>query len=380
MVNSYDGSHNGYYDVFVAKLSAAGNVLLYSTYLGGADEEEGRDIAVDGSGSAYVTGYTRSSEFPVVNPYDGSFNGYIDAFVTRLSSAGDSLLYSTYLGDTEWDSGCGIAVDGSGSAIVTGYTYSFNFPTVNPYDGSQNGLFDVFVTKLSAAGNSLLYSTFLGGASADFGLDIAVDGSGSAYVTGFTESSDFPTVDAYDENFNGYDDVFVTRLSAVGNSLLYSTYLGGSNYEQGLGIAVDGSASAYVIGYTGSSDFPTLNAYDEDLDGYHDVFVSKFVPSSCDYSPGDVNHNGVPLEMNDVLVMIGNYRGSIGEHYRCDCGIDPPGWDFAATADPNGNCLPFELGDVVTEIGAYRGMAEASGCPDCPGSLRLIRERDDSSP
>jgi hypothetical protein len=370
MVNSYDGSHNGYYDVFVARLSAAGNSLLYSTYLGGPDEEEGRDIAVDGSGSAYVTGYTRSSEFPVVNPYDGSYSNTSDAFVTKLSATGNSLLYSTYLGAGNPDYGCGIAVDGSGSAYVTGYTYSFNFPTVNPYDGSHNGLYDVFVTRLSAAGNSLLYSTFLGGSSSDFGLGIAVDGSGSAYVTGFTESSNFPTVNAYDGSFNGYYDVFVARLSAAGNSLLYSTYLGGTYIDEALGITVDDSGSAYVTGYTYSSDFPTVNPYDGSFNGYIDVLVAKFAPASCDYFPGDVNQNGVPLEMNDVVAMIGNYRGSIGVLYRCDCGVDPPGWDFAATADPNGNCVANELTDVVTEIAAYRGLGDVSGCPDCPGSGR----------
>ncbi len=101
--------------------------------------------------------------------------------------------------------------------------------------------------------------------------------------------------------------------------------------------------------------------------------ILRFIGGSCDYTPGDCDHDGFPLELNDVLTMIGNYRGTVAPYYICDCGVDPPGSYFAATADPNGNCVANELTDVVIEIGAYRGLAEVSGCPDCPGSGLLLR-------
>ena len=199
-------------------------VLSYSTYLGGGDDDYGSSIAVDGSGSAYVTGTTYSSDFPTLNPYH-TYQGNGDVFVTKLSSSGSSLLYSTYLGRSNTDWGYSIAVDGSGCAYMTGYTGSTDFPTLNPYQTDQNS-YDAFVTKLSSSGNSLVYSTYLGGSGYDYGYGIAVDASGSVYVTGWTESTDFPTLNPYQTDQGGRD-VFVTKLSSSGNSLVYSTYLGG---------------------------------------------------------------------------------------------------------------------------------------------------------
>jgi hypothetical protein len=282
-VNPYDGSLNGDNDAFLAKLSAPGNSLVYSTYLGGGGGEYSFDIAVDGSGSAYVTGWTTSSDFPTVNPYNGNHNGLIDVFVVKISTSGSFLVYSTFLGGSAHNKGYGIAVDGSGSAYVTGWTISSDFPTVNAYDDSFNGGDDIFVTKLSATGNSLVYSTYLGGSYSDWyseiGWDIAVDGSGSAYVTGRTSSSDFPTVNAYDGSYNGEEEAFLAKFSASGSSIVYSTYLGGYSRDYGYSIAVDGSGSAYVTGRTSSSDFPTVNAYDGSYNGEEEAFLAKFSAS-----------------------------------------------------------------------------------------------------
>ena len=262
--NPYQSTYQGgVWDVFVSKLSSSGNSLIYSTYLGGGDSDAGYGIAVDGSGNAYVTGITPSSNFPTQNAYQATLGGGgdNDAFVTKLSSSGNSLIYSTYLGGSGGDFGIGgIAVDGSGNAYVAGYTNSSNFPTLNPYQSTNQGGIDVFVTRLSSTGNSLIYSTYLGGGGSEIGYGIAVDGNGNAYVTGWTNSSGFPTVNPFQTD-QGEEDVFVTKLSSSGNSLIYSTYLGGSDDEKGYGIAVDGSGSAYVTGYTNSSDFPTLNPY-----------------------------------------------------------------------------------------------------------------------
>jgi hypothetical protein len=279
--NPYQGYQGpqDYSDVFVAKLSAAGNSLIYSTYLGGSGNDIGYGIAVDSSGCAYVTGYTNSDDFPTQNPYQDTLQGDRDAFVTKLSAAGNSLVYSTYLGGTSEEYGYGIAVDSSGYAYVTGTTYSDDFPTQNPYQDTLQGDRDAFVTKLSAAGNSLAYSTYLGGTSGDYGYGIAVDSSGCAYVTGDTSSDDFPTNNPFQQNRAGGWDIFVTKLSADGNSLVYSTYLGGgSHHDLGRSIAVDSSGCAYVTGYTYSTDFPTQNPIQPNNAGtlgIPDAFIAK---------------------------------------------------------------------------------------------------------
>jgi hypothetical protein len=300
-------------DVFVTKLSSSGNSLIYSTYLGGGYEDCGFGIAVDGSGNAYVTGWTYSSDFPTQNPYQTDQGSY-DAFVTKLSSSGNSLIYSTYLGGGSIDGGHDIAVDESGNAYVIGYTRSSDFPTQNPYQTAQGG-YDAFVTKLSSSGNSLIYSTYLGGGDFDWGGRIAVDGSGNAYVTGQTGSSDFPTQNPYQTYQGGYD-AFVAKLSSSGDSLIYSTYLGGGDYEGGFSIAVDGSGNAYVTGGTGSSDFPTQNPYQTYQSGY-DAFVTKLSSSgnSLIYSTylGGAGYDGgssIALDGSGNAYIAGNTHSS----------------------------------------------------------------------
>ena len=208
-----------------------------------------------------MTGGTSSTDFPIQNPYQSTNHGYEDAFVTKLSSSGN-LIYSTYLGGGSGsDGGSGIAVDGSGNAYVTGGTNSTDFPIQNPSQPTNHGSSDAFVTKLSSAGNSLIYSTYLGGGDSDLGWGIAVDGSGYAYVTGWTRSTNFPTFASYQTDQGG-DDVFVTKLSSSGSGLIYSTYLGGgSGDDAGNGIAVDGNGNVYVTGETNSTDFPIEHPY-----------------------------------------------------------------------------------------------------------------------
>ncbi len=255
-------------DVFVTKLNPTGTGLVYSTFLGGSGSDQGLGIAVDSAGSAYVTGITSSSDFPTTagafETFNGTFNGNMVAFVTKLDAAGSMLLYSTYLGGSS--AGAGIAVDTAGSAYVTGWTFSENFPTTAGAfdttppirDESGFGNVDAFVTKLNPAGSMLLYSTYLGGSGNDRGLGIAVDAAGSAYVTGVTLSRDFPTTACCRPSPAGAaDDAFVTKLDPTGSMLVYSIYLGGGEFDQGNGIAVDAAGNAYVTGSTASSNFPT---------------------------------------------------------------------------------------------------------------------------
>jgi hypothetical protein len=273
------------FDVFVAKLNPAGSALVYSTYLGGRDDDSSTRIAVDVAGNAYVTGTTASSDFPLVTPLpfpNNALQGSNDAFVTKLNATGSALVYSTYLGGTSTDQGSAISVDASGSAYVTGFTNSLTFPTtLGAFQITLKGTTDAFVTKFTPAGSSLAYSTFLGGSVTDQGLGIAVDSSGSAHVTGLAGSADFPvsTTPAQASNAGG-GDAFVTKLSADGSTLVYSTFLGGTGNDQGQDIAVDSSGNAYVTGITSSTNFPTVSPPVQPANaGGSDAFVSKLNPA-----------------------------------------------------------------------------------------------------
>ncbi len=191
--------------------------LAYSTYLGGSGDDRAVSIAVDSSRAIYIVGRTVSTDFPIQNPYQATKASWWDVFITKFSPSGDSLVYSTYLGGDLEDNGRGIAVDSSGNAYVTGKTSSWNFPiTSNPYQTYNTGKYDVFVTKLSPSGDSLVYSTYLGGGSYDYGYDLTIDSSGAAYIVGCTRSNDFPTQDPYQANRAGDYDAFLTKLSPGG--------------------------------------------------------------------------------------------------------------------------------------------------------------------
>jgi hypothetical protein len=306
--------------------------LIYSTYLGGSGDDEAYAIAVDSSGSAYITGRTNSPDFPTINPLQ-SLKGTSDAFVAKFDPTGSALVYATYLGGSGDESGSGIAVDGSGAVYVTGGTTSTDFPTMNAFQPSSAGEGDAFVTKLDPTGSVLVYSTYLGGSGSDGGSAIAVDASGSAYVVGGTDSTDFPILNAYQtecscaSDWLPTGDGFVTKLSPTGSALAYSTYFGGPsaiapaiavdtsgnayvagsiNFEyseyswaakldptgsalvyfvqlggsgnQPSGIAVDDAGNAYVVGSTDADDFPTVNPM-QSYGGGGDAFVAKLNPA-----------------------------------------------------------------------------------------------------
>jgi hypothetical protein len=253
-------------------------VLVYSTYLGGADIDYGYLLAVDAAGNAYVTGQTFSSNFPKANPFDATRSGASDAFVTKIDPFANQLIYSTYLGGSSEDWGTSIAVDAAGNAYVAGGTSSSNFPVKNPYQSKRRGSSDAFVTKLNASGSALLYSTYLGGSSDDNSYGMAV-AAGGAYVTGWTNSFNFPTKNPAQPTKQGPWDAFVTKIDTTKSgsaSLVYSTYLGGTGGDSGSKIAVDAAGNASVIGGTTSSDFPTVNAVQPTFGGgANDSFVTK---------------------------------------------------------------------------------------------------------
>ena len=362
-------------DVFVAKLSADGTSLVYSTYLGGSSDDEGLGITVDTSGNAYVTGATLSPNFPLTpGAFQTTHSNYSDVFVTKLNSSGSALVYSTLLGGSHGynggnadQSGNAIAVDSSGAAYVTGSTDTPDFPTTpGAFRTSTGPGGSIFVTKLNPAGSALVYSTYLAWGGGD-GDGIAVDSSGAAYVTGTTLSAtDFPiTPGAFQTVFRGSGsctyggetvpcpDAFVTKLNAAGSSLVYSTYLGGSGGDAGLGITVDDFSNVSVTGPTTSEDFPTLHAIQPTINkgaGCHppsalaaisaaqssecvsDAFVTKFNSSGSaliysTYLGGTDDEVGLGITSDPS----GNVYVT-GATYSCDFPV------AKATQEQGGNC------------------------------------------
>ena len=277
--NPIQGTFGGGWDVFVTKINPSGSALVYSTFLGGSGYDYGFGIAVDSGGNVYVTGQTDSGDFPTQNPIQGTFSGGWDAFVTKIDPTGSALVYSTFLGGSGEDWGKGIAVDNAGNACVTGQTNSGDFPVQNPVQGTFGGGWDAFITKIDPIGSALVYSTFLGGSGDDWGNGIALDPSGNAYIAGETNSLDFPVQNPIQGTLAGSWDAFIIKINPAGSALVYSTFLGGSAEDHGNGIAVDGVDNAYVTGYTTSSDFPTLNPIQGSAGGSYDAFIAKINPA-----------------------------------------------------------------------------------------------------
>jgi uncharacterized repeat protein (TIGR01451 family) len=274
--NAYQGGKS---DAFVVKLNAAGNGLLYSTYLGGSGDDIGYSIALDAANEATVAGSTSSSDLPVSTGAYGPSNGGgpTDAFVARLNTAGSTLIYSTYLGGAGEDVAYGVAVDSAGNAYVTGYTQSTNFPTTSGVaQRTEAGGYDAFVTVLNPYATAPLYSTLLGGRQQDYGVGIAVDSLGNAYITGYTASSDYPSTSGVWQpaKDSGYDAI-VTKLTPFG-TIAYSTFLGGNGDDYGLAIAVDPAGNAYITGDTDSTDFPNApDPIQTGATGTVNVFVTQ---------------------------------------------------------------------------------------------------------
>ena len=286
-------------DGFVAKISPDGSSILYSTFLGGGDGDLAAAIAVDSSGNAYVTGFTRSGNFPITEgalqtSYAGGKNWsaefplhFGDAFVTKLDSNG-ALVYSTYLGGGGSDVGIGIAVDAAGNAYVAGTTTSTDFPVTEgaiqrTYAGGTPVASDMpmdfgdgFVTKLNDKGTAILYSTYLGGSKSEILSGIVVDNSGALYVAGTTFSKDFPVTPGAYRAAGGDSDVFIAKLNESGTALLYASSFGGPGADECFGVAVDAGGNAYVAGRTRGMGFPvTPNAYQTKHAGSDDAFLAK---------------------------------------------------------------------------------------------------------
>jgi hypothetical protein len=332
-LSPYQSTRNGDCDVFVAQFASGGSFLYYSTYLGGGGYDSASDIAVDLTGDAYIAGYTLSNNFPVLNAYQSSRGGLEDAFLAKLDVTGSCLEYSTYLGGIGEDIASGVAVSPWTVAVVSGYTYSVDFPTVDAYQSSNNGYSDAFLTMFSLSGSSLYGSTYFGGFLEDYGSGVAIHPSlGHTYLCGTTISPNFPLLGPYQNSLLGNaTDCFVAKFDMPSSALFYSTYLGGTEDDFATGIALDSAAGcAVVTGGTASSSFP--------------VTWSPRPPSPQDGFVTRLNSTGSALSLS-------TFWGGGGEDTSEDIAVDSAGNIFIAgvTDSPD---FPIENAYQATSNGA----------------------------
>lgn len=354
--------------------------LDYSTFLGGSSHENALGLAVDASGNAYVTGFTQSPNFPTTTgAFDrtGSATNDLDAFVTKLNANGTALVYSTFLGGSNFEWGRAIAIDSAGNAYIAGQTKSSSFPTTGgAFDRTFNvdtcprcGIdqYDAFVTKLNATGSALVYSTFLGGFDMDDALSIALDAAGSAYVGGETGSSNFPvTAGAFDTTRNGEFDAFVTKLNATGSALVYSTYLGGLLVDFVEETVVDRTGNAHVTGYTRSADFPTTaGAFDTTHNGEFDAFVTKLnatgsalIYSTFLGSPGFDSGDGLAIDAAGNAYVAGG-AGSPAFPTTAGAFDRTSGGGYVAKLNPAGSALVYST--FLPGAGANSVIVDGTG-------------------
>jgi len=292
----FQTSRSGDTDAFLMRLNPTGTTVMYSTYIGGSGTDRGSGVAIDANGNAYVAGYTSAPDFPTEDAFQNSFGGSFDAFVVRIdtnASGPNSLVFCSYLGGTGDDKAFGVAIDSGGNNIyVTGQTSSNNFPLLNPAQPAFGGSFDAFIAKISTTGTKV-YATYLGGTGDDRGTGIAVNSTGAAYVTGFTSSTNFPTVTPLQISNGGGFDAFVAKLNPAGTAFLYSTYLGGSANDSNVTavtstnpIALDAASDAYITGFTSSINFPTATPLQPTNGGGQDAFLVRITDAApaADYS------------------------------------------------------------------------------------------------
>lgn len=362
---SYDSTHGTINndDAFAAKLSSSGT-LVYATFLGGNDEDEGFDIAVDPAGKAYVVGFTYSNiAFPSKNKYQGCGFVFptsldsIDAFLTVLNASGSDITYSTCIGGsvTE-DQAFSVALDSSNNAYLTGLAKGGNFPTKNAAQAESGGGIDAWVAKFNPASSgeaSLVYSTYLGGVGTDQGNAVAVNASGQAHIVGLTGSVDFPLQNAF-RTTNQVNEAFVTVLNANGASITNSSFLGGSDQDNGLNIALGNAGLIYVTGSTLSNNFPMGAPFQATRAGLRDAFVTKLkfgrgvISSSYLGGAGTDIGNGIASNGRFIFVAGQTQSGNLAT----TAGV-VKGTSNAGSANPDGFVARI-LDTTLDSVGAFR--------------------------
>ena len=348
--------------------------FLASTFIGDGGNDWGNAIAADDAGHVFLTGYSWSDNFPTTaGSYDDTFNGVKEAYVAKLTNDLSTVLVSTFIGGSSWDSGEAIVVEASGEVIIAGGTGSANFPTPGnafgpAYNGGSN---DVFVCKLDNDLSTLLVSTFIGGSSDDYGYGLALDHTGNVFVTGRTESGNYPATGGFSTAFNGgFEDVFVSKLNNGLTNLLASTYLGGSTDEGADAIAVDAAGNVFVSGFTYSADFPVAGmAYDSTHNGSGDIFVAKFdnnlsALSAATFIGGSNFEESHAIALDSAQnLFIAGYTGS--PEYPSSPGV------YDATFNANHDAIITKMDNALSEILASTFIGGSSD-DDCYG---LVIER-----
>jgi hypothetical protein len=319
VANAFQPNHGGGgIDGFVMKLNASGDIYEFSTFIGGSGGEEIHEIVVDEYGNSYIVGGSSSGNYPVQNAFNETKSGSYDIIISKLNATGNGLNFSTYLGGNGWDEGFDITIDNFGCSYLVGFTYSTNFPTKNAFQTSLVRENDIFVTKLNETGNGLNFSTYLGGFGWDEGSGIAIDGRQNIYITGYTQSADFPIKNAFQDTHSGTGngDSFITKLDASGSGILYSTFLGGDAWEKGTDVAVDAIGNCYFTGFTQSFQFPTtVNAFQGSTQGSNDGFIVKIkaIPLTSTFLGGshkDMGH-GITIDQKGNYYITGmTYSGT----------------------------------------------------------------------
>lgn len=361
----FQGDQPGW-DGFLAKLSPSGGQMVFGTYLGGSGEDLVEGVALDPSGRVLVTGRTLSTDFPVQNPFQGTFGGVSDAFVTRFATSGSQIDFSTYFGGSAWDAAYALAVDGSGSVILTGETESGDFPLANPLQPSIGGGRDAFVARIEPGGGPPAYSTYLGGSAMDAGYGIAAGTGSSAFVSGITSSAGFPTWNPFQASYGGGpQDVFAVELAPDGSAMQYGTFLGGSGSETSRCIAVDPSGSVYVAGETDSGDFPLQSPWQGGLAGQTDAFLTKLTAGTGVADPWAPQAAGPEI--------VGAFPNPFGSTVEIIVSTGRAGWIRLTIHDPAGR-LTADLGGWVVQPGVNSFVWSAGSQPSGVYLVRILSD------
>lgn len=355
--------NSGGYDVFVSKFSATGSNLIYSTYLGGNNNDRGFHLAVDANGCAVVVGQTFSINYPISKPFQANYGGGDrDGFITKLSPNGASLMFSSYVGGSGSDDLTCVALDPAGNIYTGGDSSSTNFPVLKPFQAANHGNFDSVALKLTPTGEPV-YATYLGGSGPyDSTIGIAANAAGEVFFTGYTSSPDFPLVAPIQSHLAGGYDAFLCKFNAGGSGLVYSTFLGGSGDDVGRSLAIDAEGNAYVAGDTFSTNFPTINPMQPANAGRRDVFVVKINPAGSallfsTYFGGSGEELGaLAIDAAKNIFIVGlTTSTNLPQRHSMQPGFGGGTWDaFVAKINPDGASLAWSsyLGGGANDQGA----------------------------